>query len=229
MRSRKVLYIILVVGLAIFIISFAIGRPWWQALLFGTGFLLVAAIVSSPGLLIPEGLFSGRPFGRRLPGRPSAGKPTEATDRTDKEAFLERMDLALTEFSAQSEATTEDVHWMTEYTRVMKEVGELVYAVHESVRSKDRVKELRAFREVTKELPRLISQFEDIPELAIPKRRKVIEQQTQGLDLYLAACSDFVEALETSDGELAGEAAMQISKALDLLDVMDKSQLLRRR
>jgi len=229
MRSRKVLYIILVVGLAIFIISFAIGRPWWQALLFGTGFLLVAAIVSSPGLLIPEGLFGGRPFGRRLPGRPSAGKPTEATDRTDKEAFLERMDLALTEFSAQSEATTEDVHWMTEYTRVMKEVGELVYAVHESVRSKDRVKELRAFREVTKELPRLISQFEDIPELAIPKRRKVIEQQTQGLDLYLAACSDFVEALETSDGELAGEAAMQISKALDLLDVMDKSQLLRRR
>jgi len=229
MRSNKTLFIILIVGFIIFVVSFAIGRPWWQALLFSIGFLLVAAIVTSRGLLIPEGLFGGRPFGRRLPGRFQVGKPTEATDRTDKEDFLERMDLALTEFSAQSEATTEDVHWMTEYTRVMKEVGELVYAVHESVRSKDTVKELRAFREVTKELPRLISQFEDIPELAIPKRRKVIEQQTQGLDLYLAACSDFVEALETSDGELAGEAAMQISKALDLLDVMDKSQLLRRR
>ena len=224
MRSNKTLFIILIVGLVIFVVSFAIGRPWWQALLFSIGFLLVAAIVTSPGLLVPETL-----LGRRLPGRFRVGKPTEATATTDKEDFLERMDLALTEFSAQSEATTEDVHWMTEYTRVMKEVGELVYAVHESVRSKDRVKELRAFREVTKELPRLISQFEDIPELAIPKRRKVIEQQTQGLDLYLAACSDFVEALETSDGELAGEAAMQISKALDLLDVMDKSQLLRRR
>ena len=224
MRSSKILTIILVVGFIIFVVSFAIGRPWWQALLFSIGFLLVAAIVTSRGLLIPEGLLE-----MRLPRRFQVRKPTEATDKTDKEVFLERMDLALTEFSAQSEATTEDIHWMTEYTRVMKEVGELVYAVHESVRSKDRVKELRAFKEVTKELPRLISQFENIPELAIPKRQKVIEQQTQGLDLYLAACSDFVEALETSDGELAGEAAMQISRALDLLDVMDKSQLLRRR
>jgi hypothetical protein len=224
MRSSKTLFIILVVGFIIFVVSFAIGRPWWQALLFSIGFLLVAAIVTSRGLLIPEGLLE-----MRLSRRFQVRKPTEATDKTDKEVFLERMDLALTEFSAQSEATTEDIHWMTEYTRVMKEVGELVYAVHESVRSKDGVKELRAFREVTNELPRLISQFENIPELAIPKRQKVIEQQTQGLDLYLAACSDFVEALETSDGELAGEAAMQISRALDLLDVMDKSQLLRRR
>jgi len=224
MRSRKTLYIILIVGLVIFIISFAIGRPWWQALLFSIGFLLVAAIVTSSGLLIPEGLLE-----MRLPGRPRAGKPTEATDKTDKVAFLERMDLTLTEFSAQPGATTEDVHWMTEYTRVMKEVGELVYVVHESVRSKDRVKELRAFREVTKELPRLISQFEDIPELAIPKRRKATEQQTQGLDLYLEACSNFAEALETSDGELAGQAAMQINEALNLLDIMDKSQLVRRK
>jgi len=224
MRSNKTLFIILVVGLIIFVVSLAIGRPWWQAALFSIGFLLVAAIVSSSGLLIPAALFD-----RRLPGRPPTGKPTEATDRTDKENFLEGMESALAEFSAQPEATTEDIHWMTEYTRVMKKVGELVYEVHESVRSKDIAKQLRAFREAVKELPRLISQFEDIPELAIPNKRKVIKQQTQGLDLYLAACSDFIEALETSDGELAGQAAIQINKALNLLDLMDKSQLLRGR
>ncbi|TET17089.1 MAG: hypothetical protein E3J75_03420 [Dehalococcoidia bacterium] len=223
MRSSKTLYIILIIALAIFVISWAIGRPVWQAALFSIGFLLVAAIVSSRGLLIPEGLFGSR----RLPRRFQVGKPSEGTDKTDKAVFLERMDSDLTDLSTQPGATTEDIHWMTEYTRVMKEVGELVYAVHESVRSKDRVKELRAFREVAKELPRLISQFKDIPELAIPKRRKAIEQQTQGLDLYLEACSNFAEALETSDGELAGQAAIQISKALDLLDIMDKSQLLR--
>ena len=219
MRSKKILFIILIVGLVIFIISLAIGRPLWQAALFSIGFLLIAAIVSSTGLLIPEALFD-----RRLPGRPPVGKSTGATDKAE---FLKRMESALADLSTQPGATTEDIHWMTEYTRVMKEVGELVYAVHESVRSKDRVKELRAFREVAKELPRLISQFKDIPELAIPERRKAIEQQTQGLDLYLAACSDFAEALETSDGELAGQAAIQINKALNLLDLMDKSQLLR--
>ena len=222
MRSKKTLFIILIIGLVIFIISLAIGRPVWQALLFSVGFLLVAAIVSSTGLLIPEGLFGGRPFDRRFPRKP-AEATDKATEATDKAEFLERMDSDLAEFSAQSEATTEDVHWMTEYTRVMKEVGELVYAVHESVRSKDRVKELRAFREVTKELPRLISQFEDIPELATLKDKRTMKHQAEGLDLYLVACSDFAKALETSDGELAGQAAMQISKALNLLDIMEKS------
>ncbi len=224
MRSKKALYIILIVALAIFIISWAIGRPLWQALIFSIGFLLIAAVVSSSGLLIPEGL-----FGRRRPGRFQSGKPSEGTDKTDKAVFLERMDSDLTDLSTQPSATTEDIHWMTEYTRVMKEVGELVYAVHESVRSKDRVKDLRAFRKVAKELPRLISQFNDIPELTTLKDKNTMKHQAQGLDLYLTACSDFAEALETSDGELAGQAAIQINKALNLLDVMDKSQLLRGR
>ena len=217
MESRKTLYIILIVGFIIFIISLVIGRPWWQALLFSIAFLLIAAIVTSRGLLIPEGLFD-----RRLPRRFQVGKPSEGTDKTDKAAFLERMDSELAEFSAQPEATTEDIHWMTEYTRVMKGVGELVHEVHESVKSKDRVKQLRAFRGAVKQLPYLISEFKNIPEPTAPERQKTMKRQAQGLDLYLAACSDFAEALETSDGELAGQAAMQISKALDLLDIMEK-------
>jgi hypothetical protein len=218
MGSKMTLYIILIVGFAIFIISLVIGRPPWQAALFSVGFFLVAAIVTSRGLLIPEGLFGRRPFDRRLPG-----KPPEATDKAE---FLERMDSELAEFSAQPVATTEDIHWMTEYTRVMKEVGELVYEVHESVKSKDRAKQSRAFREVIRELPRLISQFKDIPELTTLKDKRTMKRQAEGLDLYLVACSDFAKALETSDGELAGQAAIQINKALNLLDLMDKSQLL---
>ncbi len=222
MGSKKTLFIILIIGLVIFIISLAIGRPLWQAALFSIGFLLVAAIVTSSGLLIPEALFS-----RRLPGRPPAGKPSEGTDRTDKAEFLERMDSELAGLSAESGAATEDIRWMTEYTRVMKEVGELVYDVHESARSKDRVKQLRAFRGAVRQLPHLISEFKNIPEPITPERQNTMEQQTQGLDLYLAACSDFAEASETSDGELAGQAAEQINEALNLLDIMDKSQLLR--
>jgi len=217
MGSKKVLYIILIVGLAIFIVSFAIGRPWWQALLFSIGFLLVAAVVTSRGLLIPEGLFE-----MRLPRRFQVGKPSEGTGKTDKAAFLERMDSELAEFSAQPEATTEDIRWMTEYTRVMKGVGELVYEVHESVKSKDRAKQSRAFREVVKELPRLISQFNDIPELTTLKDKKTMKHQAQGMDLYLLACSNFAEAIETSDGELAGQAAIQINEALNLLEIIEK-------
>jgi len=145
MGSKKILFIILIVGLAIFVISLAIGRPWWQALLFSIGFLLIAVIVTSRGLLIPEGLFDRRPFGRRLPR-----KPQEATGKAE---FLKRMDLTLADLSAQPEAKTEDVLWMTESTRVMKGVGELAYEVHESVLSKDVSKQSRAFREVVKELP----------------------------------------------------------------------------
>jgi len=214
MGSKKTLFIILIIGLAIFVISLAIGRPWWQAALFGIAFLLIAAIVTSPGLLIPEGL-----FGRRFPRKPSEG--------TDKVAFLERMDSELAEFSAQPGAKTEDIHWMTESTRVMKRVGELVHDVHESVLSKDKAEELRAFREVVKKLPRLISEFENIPEPTSPKMQKTMERQARGMDLYLLACSNFARALETSDAELAGLAATQINEALHLLDLMDKSQLLR--
>ncbi len=221
MRSKKVLLIVLIIALAIFIGSLAFGLQWQYALLFSVGFLLVAAIVTSSGLLIPEGVLGL--FEMRLPRRFRIGKPSEDTDKTDKAVFLERMDSELAEFSAQAGATTEDIHWMTEYTRVMKGVGELVHEVHESVKSKDRAKQSRAFRGVVKELPRLISQFKDIPELKLLKDKKTMERQAQGIDLYLLACSNFAEALETSDGELAGEAAMQISKALDLLDIIAKS------
>ncbi len=224
MGSKKNLFIILIIGLVIFIVSLAIGRPLWQAALFSIVFLLIAAIVSSTGLLVPERL-----FGRRPSGRPPVGKSSEAIDNADKVAFFERMDSELAEFSAQPEATTENIHWMTEYTRVMKEVGELAYTVHESVRSKDRAKQSRAFREVVKELPRLISQFNDIPELATLKDKRTMKRQIEGMDLYLAACSNFAESLEKGDGNLAGEAALQINKALDFLDIMDKSQLLRRK
>ena len=91
MRSKKVLLIILVVAVAIFIISWAIGRPVWQALVFSIAFLLIAAVVTSSGLLIPEGLFEMR-LPRRFQERFQVGKPSEGTGKTDKGAFLERMD-----------------------------------------------------------------------------------------------------------------------------------------
>ena len=224
MQSRKTLYIILIVGLAIFVISLVIGRPWWQALLFSIGFLLIAAIVSSPGLLIPEGLFDRRPFDRRLPGRLPAGKSTEATDKED---FLKRMGSVLADLSAQPGAKIEDIVGMTEDTRVMKRVVELVYNVHDSVLSKNKAEQLRAFREAIKQLPYRISEFKNIPEPITPKRQKTMKRQARGMDLYLAACSNFAEALETSDGELAGLAAKQINDALNLLGILDESQLIR--
>ena len=214
MGSRKALYIILIVGLIIFILALIVGRPLWQAALFSIGFLLIAAIVSSTGLLIPEALFS-----RRFPRRHSSGKPTENTDKAD---FLMGMESVLDELSVESGATTEDAQWITEYTRVMQEIGELAYEVHENVRSKDREKQLRAFRGVVKQLPSLISEFKNIPEPITPKRQKTMKRQIQGMDLYLLACSNFAEALEISDGELAGLAAEQINEALHLLDIMDK-------
>lgn len=213
MQSKKRLLITLMIGLAIFLVSLIIGRPWWQALFLSIAFFLVSAILMGTGFLIPEGLF----------GKRHSSSPKEVTGKED---FCKKMDLMLTNVSTQSESTTEDIQWMTEYTQMMKEVCELVYTVHESVRSKDRVKELRAFRAVGTELPRLIRQFKDMPELSILERREAIELQAQGLDLYLEACSNFTKAIDTSDGDLAGEAANQINEALKLLDLMDKSQLM---
>jgi len=209
MRSKKILLIILVVALAIFVISLAIGSPWWQALIFGIAFLLIAAIVSTRGVLLPEKLFDRRP----------SNEPLEATG---KAGFLKRMDSMLADLSAQPGAKIEDITWMTGYTRVMKGVGELVYEVHESVLSKDRAKELQAFREAVKRLPHFISDLKSIPEPATPRRQRTMKRRIEGMDLYLQACSDFAEALETSDGDLAGQAALQISKALGLLDIIEK-------
>ena len=219
MRSKKTLFIILIVGLVIFIVSLAIGRPLWQALLFSIGFLLVAAVVSSSGLLIPEGLFE-----MRLPRRPPIRKTPEATGKTeedDKAKFLERMESALDDLSRR--ATAEDARWMTDYTRVMKGVGELAYAVHESVKSKDMAKQLGAFRKAVKQLPQFISEFEVIPEPISQEWRRPMKRQAHGMDLYLQGCSNFAEALEISNGDLAGLAAKQITEALDLLDLMEKS------
>jgi len=222
MWSKKWLLIVLIVALVIFGGSLAFGLPWWQALLISIVFLLIAAVVfGGGGLLIPEGLF-GMGFHRGLPGRFQVGESSEGTGKTDKDVFLEKMDSELAAFSAQPETTTEDIHWMTEYTRVMKGVGELVHEVHESVKSKDRAKQSRAFRGVVKDLPRLISQFKDISELELLKDKRTMKRQTQGLDLYLLGCSNFAEALEKGDGELAGQAALQINKALDLLDIIEK-------
>ncbi len=212
MRSKKKLIITLVVGLAIFLISLIIGRPLWQALVLTMAFFLVSTVLVGTGLVIPEWLF----------GKRHSNSPQEMTS---KENYCEKMDLMLADLSTQPGITAEDVKWMTEYAQVMKEVCELIYEVHESVRSKDRIKELRAFRGVTNELPHLISQLKGIPKLVIPERQEAIERQRQGLDLYLEACSDFIEALETSDGKLASQAAIQINEALKLLDLMDESQL----
>ena len=214
MGSKKTLYIILIVGLVIFIVSLIIGRPWWQAALFGIGFLLVAAIVSSSGLLIPEGL-----FGKRFSGRRSSGKPVENTDKDD---FLMGMQSVLDEFSTDSGVATEGAQWIEEYRRVMQEIGELAYEVHQNVRSKDRVKLRQAFREAVKQLPPLISEFKRIPEPIDPQKQETMKRQAQGLDLYLLACSNFTKASETGNGDLAGQAAKQINEALNLLNLMDK-------
>ena len=215
MGSRKTLYIILIVGLVIFVVTLAIGRSLWQALLFSVMFLLIAAIVSSTGLLIPEKL-----FGRRLLGRRLSEKPTESTGKAQ---FLKGMESVLDGLALGPGATLDDIHWMTEYVRVMKEVGELAYEVHENVQSKDRVRQLRAFRGVAKQLPSLISEFKNIPEPITSKKQETMDRQIRGMDLYLLACSTFAEAFETSDGELAGIAAEQINEALQLLNLMDKS------
>lgn len=219
MWSKKWLLIILVVALAIFGGSLAFGLPWWQALLISIIFLLIAAVVfGGGGLLIPEGLF-GMVFPRRLPMRPPAEKPTEAAEKAE---FLKKMEATLTDLSEQREATDEDARWMEEYARVARGVGELAYEVHQSVRSKDRTRQSRAFREAVRRLTQFISEFQDMPEPKSKEGQKATERQAKGMDLYLLACSNFAGAIEGSDGEMAGLAAKQITQALNLLDLMER-------
>lgn len=226
LRSRKALYIVLLVlGVVVFIVTFAITDSWWQALVFFVGFLLLSVVISSPGLLIPERIFRGGSSSRRLLGGRSTGKDS---DVNDKDTYLESMNSMLTEFSTQPGVTTEDVHWMAEYTRLMKEVGELVYGVHESVESRDQSRQLRSFRKVVNDLPRLINRFNDIPEdLLILRNKKALGRQSRGMDLYFMACSDFAEAIETRNGGLAGQAALKIREALSLMDIIDKPKQVR--
>jgi multisubunit Na+/H+ antiporter MnhG subunit len=47
MTRPRVSSSVLIVALIIFTISLAVDRLWWEALLFGIGFLLVATAVSS--------------------------------------------------------------------------------------------------------------------------------------------------------------------------------------
>jgi len=219
MWLKKRLLIILIVALVIFGGSLAFGLQWQYALLISIVFLLIAALVfGGGGLLIPEGLF-GMFSPRRLPMRPPAEKPTEAAEKTE---FLKKMEATLTDLSEQREVADEDARWMEEYARVVREVGELAYEVHQSVRSKDRAKQSRAFREAVKRLPQFISEFQDMPEPESKQAQKATERQTKGMDLYLLACSNFAEAIEGSDGELAGLAAKQITEALTLLDLMER-------
>ncbi|MDD4875648.1 MAG: hypothetical protein PHQ86_00730 [Dehalococcoidales bacterium] len=213
MRSKKALYIILIIDVLVFVVSLAIGRPLWQAIVFSIGFLLIAAVaVSGSSLLIPEGLLEGR-FPRRNP--PKA---------VGKAEFLEKMDLVLADLSVKPEIKTGQIYWMTEYTQVIKGVGDLVYDVHDSVKSKDNGKQLRAFNKAVKQLPPFINSFKNIPEIEDLKDSDTLERQAQGMDLYLIACASFIEAIEKSDGDLASDAAKQITKALDLLEIIEKPQ-----
>ena len=223
MWSKKWLLIILGVALVIFGGSMAFGLPWWQGLLISIVFLLIAAVVfGGGGLLIPEGLF-GMILPRRLPTRPPAKKPTEADEKAE---FLKKMELTLADLSEQREAADEDARWMEEYARVARGVGELAYEVHQGVRSKDRAKQLLAFREAVRRLPQFISDFQGISEPESKKGQKAMGRQAKGMDLYLQACSNFAEAIEGSDGELAGLAAKQMTQALNLLDLMEKPSVM---
>jgi len=128
------------------------------------------------------------------------------------------MDLMLADLSAQPGAKTEDVQWMTEYTRIMKGMGELIYDVHNSVLSRNEAEELRALKKAVKQLPYLINEFKNLPEPTTPKRQKAMRYQTEGMDLYLLACSNFIQAFETNDDKLGSIAAKQIKEASDLMD-----------
>jgi len=210
--KKKALLIVLAVGAAIFVITWAVGQPIWQAAVFAVGFLIVAAIVGGgSGLLIPEGILHWTP--PRLRGTPK--EPA-------KDEYFKKLDDEVVILSAKRRATTEDISRLRDCTRVMKEVGELVFTVHESVKSKDRAEELRSLREVGKRLPPLIVEFRNIPEPTDDKAKQTMERQARGMDLYLEACADFAQAIENGDGDLAARAAMQITQALDFMDIIGR-------
>ena len=211
MWSKKHLLIVLIISTAIFVIAIAFGQAWWQSLIYSIGFLLIISVIfGGGGMLLPEGLLGGRSSKQHFePG--------------SKDDFFEKMDTDLRDFSDQPKATTEDIHWLTEYTRLMKGIGELVFIVHDSVKSGDRIKQLRAFQGAIKDIPRLITAFKNIPTDLALLDKDTITRQTEGFDLYLAACCKFSEAIEKSNGELASDAAKQINNALDMTGIIQKT------
>jgi len=106
---------------------------------------------------------------------------------------------------------------MSEYKLIIDLVGVLIYDVHNAILSGDKAEELRALKEAVKQLPSLINKFKMLKPTT-PEVRKAMWYQAQGMDLYLLACSNLIQAHETSDDEFGRLAAKQFEEASNLMD-----------
>jgi hypothetical protein len=212
MWAKKPLFIVLMVAAAIFIVAFSIGRPLWEAILYGIAFLMITALVfGGTGLLIPTFLFD-MPFNK------------STADPEKKDEYADRLDRNLAAFSEKKGVSSEEVSRMTEYTSVMKEIGAIMYEVHEAVSSKDKDKMQESFKHAVTNLPALDSHLKAIPDLVTIMDNYLIERKQEGLELYIGGCRTFLEAFEKTSGELAIQAAPDINKAITMLDIMMKRQ-----
>lgn len=207
MFAKKNILIILAICVIAFFAVLVIGQPIWMAAVASVGVLLLAAIFfSSRGLILPEGLTRRR--------------GDEETKADSKEDYFDKIEADLRDFSAQDKVTSEEVQWMTEYTSLLKGVGEVIFSVHEGVRAPDNRVKLQAFNNAKKELPALIARFKRIPTDLPNIDSNYIQYQTEGLELYLKGCNLFIKALEASDGNIAGEAALNINKGLNMTGII---------